>query len=261
MNPVIEESPLVHLGQTKKVTLPSGKQVTIRETNGEDDDIISRVADASDGSNILNFLASIIMTDHNLGRKPVVAEIAEYKANDKYYLVFKQRLMNHGPELEFEYTCQNPKCKKTHKYEEDLRELDGDLSDPEYKPKHIASVKKYPQGDKAEIEFITSSGKTIRYKILNSLLEKKQLDMPQNNLSKNTMLLAREIELFIKQEWVLQTYFGAFTSREMGEIRKHVTINDDAFDPHTEFECYHCKQPYSLPILSLPAFYYPADMI
>lgn len=256
MVPAKVDDPLIFIGKETKVTCPSGKVVSIRETNGEDDELLSSIADAQTGENVLKFLSNIITQDEDLKRKPLTSEVGEYLVNDKYYLLFKQRIINHGNEFQFEYKCQNSQCGKSTKYTEDLNELDGDLGDPEYKP-NLISVFKYPNGDKKELEFTTSSGKKVKYALLTSLLEYKKLGQAEGNNNKNTPLYEREIKLWNNNEWQLITQFRMFSSREMDQIRANVVANDKQFDPISEFKCKHCNTPYAIAVMAIPAFYYP----
>jgi hypothetical protein len=255
-------------GEKHTIYLPSGRVVIVRETNGDDDDTLSRLAD-SDGNSVFNFLANIVMHDQYLNKKPLVEDIMGWHASDKYYLLYKQRLINRGSKLEFQHECQNDKCptnqpsfldSKAITYEQDLNMYDGNLADADYKPKNSQPVK-YPKGKDLEYEFTISSKKRFKVSILTGLLEKIQLEQPVGSLSKNSILTARNLSVWDKSQWVPVKFFGAFSSRELSEVRGLVRDNDPLFDPMVSFNCQYCKQPYNVPLLAIPVFFWPEDMV
>lgn len=239
---------LIYKGELTTITLLSGREVVIRETNGEDDGILSRLKDASDGTNVHNFLAGIIEEDKSLGgKKPTAADIMDWLVNDKYYLLFKQRLINQGPEFLFRNKCQN--CKKENEFVEDLKVIDE-----EAKEKY-----KYPFKDKKEIEITTSRGHRIRIHLLDGFAEKEGLSVQSNETNnQNTSLIARHIELYDNNQWIRIFDFKRFPSKEMSEIRGFIKKNDTQFDPIVTFTC-SCGREYSAPLLFIPVFFYPEE--
>lgn len=258
---------LVFTGQEHEITLPTGRVITLRETNGDDDELLSRLKDAKSGDSVFNFLANITNMDSIVKKKPLVSDLMGWPVSDRYYALFKQRVINQGPLLKFDFICQTPDCptqrdgEKAQEFEYDLNEFDGDLSNSEYKPSLITQVKKYPLGSTKQIEFETSSKKKLRYKILDGILEKKTLDEPADNRHKNSHLYLRELEIFSGGSWILLTHFKMFPSREMSEIRRHVDDHDPFFQPSVKFTCPTCKTPYSIPLFDIPVFYWPEERI
>src|SRR6188768_357975 len=102
---------LIFTGQPHEITLPSGRLVRIRETNGDDDEILSTLKDARQGDSVFNFLANIILEDNTKPGKPsTVVDLLDWPVSDRYYLLFKQRIINQGHLLEFDFICQTPDC-------------------------------------------------------------------------------------------------------------------------------------------------------
>lgn len=246
-------------GKSMDLLLPSGKLVTVRECNGDDDDIISDQTNSEDGTNIHAFLSSIIIKDHDINKKPSVGEIAEWLENDIYGLLLKQRIFNHGPELKFTNTCQTPSCNKLEStYEENLKIFDADMGDHDFKPASD-QLRRYPLGSTKEVEFTTSSGKKLKYSILTATLDKKSLDLTR--VTKNSALLMRELHIDTKGNWVKVTHFAMFSTHEMAEIRSHIKKNDLIFDPQVTFSCPKCKTPYSVSLWRISSFFYPGEEI
>lgn len=240
--------------------------VTIRETNGEDDDILSNLGEILKGHHVNNFIANIVMEDKKLNRKPTVEDIIKWPTNNKNYVLFKQRLINHGNDLKFQHKCPNVNCKnyledKVQRLEDTIDKFDGNLADEKYVPKNSFSIRKYKPGNDVMVEFETSSNKKFRFKILTGELEQNELEIDEGSISRNTKLLIRELELFNKNSWSRLENFRSIPSREMKEVRQKVIDMDPTFDPIINFNCPSCKAPYQLPLFQIPNFYFPEDMI
>jgi hypothetical protein len=265
MKPVLPELS-IYKGQEHIIHQPSGRVVTIRETNGNDDETLSKLGDVNSGDNQFNFIADITLDDSSINGKPTIEDIMNWPTNDRYYLLFKQRIINHGVEVKFNHECPNPDCKdpmtgdrSASDYIQDLSEFDSDLKN--YKAPKKADPKQkiapYPSKE-AIVEMSTSSHKKLRYKILTGVLEKRALDMPQSDHSQNTRLLLRELETFIEGQWIRLTTFHAIPSKEMGEIRGNIERLDPIFDPAVKCTCPKCKLRFDVGLFTIPSFYFPA---
>jgi hypothetical protein len=250
------------IGKTTDIKLPSGRIVKIRETNGDDDELLSSLNASLDGSNTYNFLSAIILNDSFLGRRPMPDDIKEWHINDKYVLLFKQRIFNHGFELKFKSTCDNEKCLQENIFTEDLKQWDIDLDkvdkNTQYKSK---SIKPYPMGAAKEVEFVISSGKKLKYEILTGELEKDALEL--KDATKNSPLVIRRLKIENKGEWIRVSHFAGFSSKEMSEIRSNIKLNDEQFDPMVHFTCPNpqCGKQNSVSLFAMGAFFYPEEMI
>lgn len=244
-----------HLGKTEVIVLPSGRKLTIRESNGDDDAILSNMGNTVTGQNVYNFLANIIVQDPI---KPILTtDIVLWPLNDRNVLLFKARIMNYGHEFKFSHIDPEDADKREDGYTEDLKDLDGDLGDPNYTPKKNG-IFLYPKGNLEVIEFSISSKKKFRIKILNGILEKESLDVPEESLNRNSPLLQRHIEwVNDKGQWERIFKFNKFTSREMSEIREAVNTLDPQFNPTVIFTNRYTKKLFRVPLMSIPTFFFP----
>lgn len=245
---------MTNFGQDTAVTVPSGKVWTIRETNGEDDAILSKLGDTLKGKNIYNFLSSIIVS-------PVQtpAQVAEWFINDIYYLLFKQRIINQGAEFIFPHVDPEDTKNRKVEYTEDLNEIDADLSDVNY----IGGdnkVSRYitPELDHLEYESNISKSR-YRIKRFTGLMEEREIDTPQTELTKNTILISREISELVNGQWLRLTSFRKVPSREMAELRAWVKKVDTKFNPMVYFTNKFTNNKFEVPLFSLPTFYYPEE--
>lgn len=251
-----QELEVIFKGKEESITLPTGNILLIRELNGEDEEIISSESLSENGDNIYQFLAGIIIKDKDLGRKPTPEDIKKYPINDKYYLLFKQRIINHGYDMQFSSICSTPSCnEQKNDYDQNLKEFDGDLSDPKYIPENHKHIQKYPLGKTREVEFTLNSGKKLKYSILDGNLEYAALELKDQ--TKNAPLKIRNLMIDNHGSWIKITNFKAFSVKEMGEIRGHVTKSDSQFDPIVNYSCPKCKRNYFKSLFALPTFFYP----
>lgn len=257
--PKVAESQ-IFTGEEHEVHLPSSKVVVIRESNGEDDGILSRVKDSSDNTNILNYLSSIIVEDRDIKKKPAPSDILEWLSNDKWYLLLKQRIINLGPDFVVINTCGNPKCKTKTEYLEDLSEIDGDLSQKDYKAKGI-QVYKYEFGDKKTLEYTTTRKNAFQFDLMTGIGERKLLDVPDNDRDLNQVLLARNIRFYLGGKWIPLFDFRRFPSKEMNELRGYVMKQDKMFEPRVTFDCPKCSLHQEAIIFNIPVFFYPGAEI
>jgi len=253
------------LGLTLEISMPSGFTVTIREQNGEDDDILSNMSNT--GTTALHtFLAGIIIENDSIdkGKYTTPNDIKKWKLKDKYYLTLKSRLHSLGNELEFNYICKASTCSHKAEYEEDLSEYDQDLGqaikkvgDMGYKPNAITP---YPNKLETHRTLELASKQIIKYKYLDGIGENKVLDMPQNTLTKNAELIARSIQLKLTDDkWQTIENFKLFTAREMREIRSDIKKNDAQFEMFTEIKCPKCGDIENTPLISFQGFFFPED--
>jgi hypothetical protein len=231
--------------------LPSTKKVRIRENNGEDEGILSTIGGAVSGESTYSYISNIIVKDYDAPEKSsiLVDDIKKWKINDKYYLLFKQRIINLGNDLVFEFNCINNTCveNKTQlsKYNEDLSKID-----------ELAEHLNYPGEKQDEFEFMVDNFK-LRFQVMNGEMELGFQTLQDRLKNRNSNLIARKLSLFHENEWIPLTSFHMFSSKQMGIIRGTIQKYDKGFSPTTDFNCPHCNTPYSIPVLSLPTFFFP----
>lgn len=247
-------------GKTLSLVLPSGRKVTIRETNGDDEELLSSLESAQDGSNMYNFLSAIIVSKNENDEKIMPEDLQKWLINDRIVLMYKSRIFNHGYDLRFRATCQEEKCQHEDTYFQDLKIWDNDLSMPE-KNTSLKAIRRYPQGDKREIEFVISSGKKLKYTLVNGVLEKAALEL--KDMTQNSPLIIRELQVENKGAWLPVKHFAGFGSKEMMEIRTNIRTNDKQFDPMVNFTCANpvCRKDYSVSLFSIGNFFYPEETI
>lgn len=251
-----------YTGKELEVTLPSGFAVTIREQNGNDDDILSNVANATTGVSFAKFLAEIIIKDHRTGHRINFEKILDWKVNDLYYLILASRVHSLGAEVEFRVLCSTPTCKRTTRFEEDLTHFLSDFSRTNPKEGEDGYFKyraiPYPHGADVDVIKELSTGKKIKFNYLTVIGENEYLKSNAETLSTNKQLLVRNIALGTEgNQWIPLANFGIFSPREMMEIRTAVKNEDIEWEPIMECICPHCKLQQNISVVQQPDFFYP----
>ena len=255
-------------GKVEKFKSPSGYYFTIREQTGDDEDIISRMKDAKDGSSVNKFVSAIVVdNDYTDNSRLTESQVESLKLNDKYYILLKSRILSLGSDLTYTHKCGNTLCEKENDYEEDLNNFDCDLElvdtnmiDDKYPG---IRVKPYKYGKDEFRELVLDSGKKLRYRYLDGKGEKRIINLNKDNITINQPLLSRDLSLFKDDsssgsgQWVKIQRFDVFTSKEMQVIRRDVMENDKQFTIDSEVTCPHCNHKEVISLILLPAFFFP----
>lgn len=238
---------LINNIETKEVALPTGRVFVIREQNGNDEDVISKVGDSKNNTAIAKFLAGIIVEP-----KTSWQQVMLWPSQDKYVLLLESRIFNLGETLSFKHTFQD---EFEESFEEDLSIYRVGNEENKYAPK------KYPNGDLREIEFTTSRGKLIKYTLLNSEGEAYNMNKPEGSISRNDIFRARFLSVkdnSQKSGWKVVDKFYDFKPIELAEIRKNILENDPSFDMLMELQ--HPQKPNVkelVPMIQYTEFFFP----
>lgn len=246
-------------------TLASGRVISLRESNGEDEGVLSNYGDSESGRNIPGYLARVIVDEKDGWRNPyTTADIMLWGINDKYHAMLISRIHSLGSEMRFKWEFDDDRDKFP-TLVEDLSLYDWDFSKgappKEGEPGFFYErIKPYPMGMQEKIELMLSSKKQVRYTILNSIGEKKALDKDQASLNRNDMFLLRNLEWRNEQDmWQPIENFNIFSSREMAEMRRDVEKNDPTFTMRMELKSPLGKLSY-IPIIKVSDFFFPGEI-
>jgi len=246
-----------------EVFMPTGQTYTIRETNGEDDDIMSKVANHKDNTAIATFLSRIIVSE-----KVTPEQILDWPIANKYYLLLKSRIHSLGNILKFKYDWNVPGTDETQtfEYEEDLNKYDAPLkdimaaTDPSIELKKLTpiQIRPYTFPNTLEIEHTLTTGQKIMFTRLNSHGERKAADKPVEETTINDKLRLRDLKVLTTEHgWIKVENFKGFSGKEMVEIRKFVEENEVSFEMPMKIENPNTKQVTYAPLISLTDFFYP----
>lgn len=264
---------LIYLGPELTFTQPSSRIITIREYNAADEDIMSKKGNINDGASVHNFIASVVVKDNTTGTRPTVEDIEKWGIKDKYYTLLKIRIHTLGNKMKFHHACNNAKCdfvtEQASPWVEDLNDFDWDLNltkppkdtEPGYNKKLSNYViTKYAQGLALEVTVTLSSGKILKYNILDSNGEKFILSIPDNLQVKSDGLRARNLQLYHKNEWLPIKSFSLFSAKDSLELWDSIMANDNAFMVVSEITCPKCQMRELLNLMTHPSFFAQAGI-
>jgi len=260
-----EEAQTIAFGKTKTVIVPSGRQFVLRETNGEDDDILSNSETGRDQSNVDYYLARVVIKEITDNKEiPFSFDKArKLLKNDRTALLLHIRIHNLGAIVKFSFDFgMDPKTGGEFNYVEDISQyihdytkdfpLQGEEGYFKYK------IPPYPEDAYSLFELSLQSGKRVRMGLMNG--EGQSYIMNQEFVSKNTDFKARNLEIDIEGKWVKVENFAMFSSRDMVELRAWEKEIDPKYLPITEIEHPHTKQLIEFNMLNSPDFFYPVEI-
>lgn len=256
--------------QTFKVTLPSGFYVEIREMNGEDDNILTNKKAKEEVQHLNNFIAAIVV-DTNLPvatNGKITREAAkDILLRDKYSIVFWARIYSIGEDINFDYKWDmGTPAERVISYTDNLKDYVWDFETPipkkgeeGYQPNR---AKPYPKDAYDKVLFTTTSGKQLRYHLLNSHSEKILAKAIIGGTYSQTLdLIARGLEYCTEAgEWIKVQNFSMFSKRDMTELYKVVGLHDEPFYAFTEVENDATGDKVEISLLQLTDFFFPQEM-
>lgn len=234
---------------------PDGTTITIRERNGEDEDILSRSKNSQDGSAFTKFLQRIIV-DRD-GQGPLShAQLMSMKVRVKYFILLKSRIQSLGSEMIFKHRFQSG---EEIEFTEDLSKFDFD-----YENQELHEIEKHHAapflntGD--SFDFTISSGRECRLSYLTSSVEIEQLQRDQEQATLNDNLRVRKFRVKDKEgAWIPVNNFASLTSRELREIRKELIKNDPDFILQTEVKNPKNNTVEEVSLFLYTDFFFPLD--
>lgn len=254
---------------TSSFYTPSRFKVTVREQNGADDDILTKMKDNKDGTAMHKYIAQII-TECEGYTKPLTSEdIAKWKVRDKYYVVYKSRRFSLGDELTFDHLFEGDII--PHNFTEDLGKYDWDFSkdknpktkgedgyDPNIFQPYPLEVKEYAP-ELTLVRRSTQNEWKIRYKYLTGVAEREALGMNIEEMAINDKLRLREIELSrTSNAWQSIEVFDMLSADEMRQIRTHLALHDPDFNMTTEVKNPLTGAKEKPGIMQVDGFFFPA---
>lgn len=247
---------------------PSGISYTIREQNGQDEEVLTNVGAANRFMNINNFLQGIIVESSVKPGKYTMDEILNIPLLDRQCILIQSRIFSLGNTLEFTYDWQGKDGKaRKEEYELELSDylLDYSKRDSITEEELLAkpdAIPFYPtpiQDLNALLTFTLASGKNIRFHILNGHSELYIMTLDQNNATRNTDLFARGLELQVEGKWEKVSNFSLFSTKDMRELRKLVNANDPQANLNTDVEDPVTGVKDLVNIMGVPTFFFPEE--
>lgn len=249
------------LNRNFRFIAPSGATYTIREQNGEDDDILSNPVTSTNLMNLSYFISSLIVEQNFYPNKKTISpeDALNLPSNDRYAILLNSRIHSIGNLLEFTHNWGGSLGEVC--YELDLNEFlfnksIEDITEEELQSKPEA-IPLYPQNKFKDLEF-SIGNKVFLFDILTGAGEQYQLELPLEKRTANQKLISRNLRLISdtgNPEKI--SNFRMFSRSEMNEIRKYIAECDPLFTGMTKI--YHPSDKSittEVNILGLPNFFW-----
>lgn len=241
---------------------PSGASYTIREQNGEDDDILSNPVTSSNLMNLSHFISAIVVGQTFYpGKNTLSAEDAlKLPSNDRYAILINSRIHSIGANLEFTYDWGKDLGGEVG-YEIDLNELVfnkpiEEVTDEELNQKPEA-IPLYPVKQFKDI-IINVDGKELCFDLLTGEGEQYLIELPFEKKTKNQVLISRNLRMKVNNSWEKVYNFRLFTKNQMATLRKSILANDPLFSGNIKIE--NPSNPSlvtQVNVMGLPNFFWP----
>lgn len=260
---------------TLTFTAPSGHTYTIREQNGQDEEVLTKVSDVKNIMNITKFIQGLILSS---SRKPdsrglTVDEVLALPVLDRYAIIFQARIFSIGEILEFTYDWhrEDGSVDKL-EFEQDLNDfllpydriLNKDIEEEEFKAlldQKPDAIPMYPvPGQEKGIELTLESGKRIKFDLLDGNAERYAVRLSDEQNTRNAEFLARNLRLEVEGNWDKVQNFSLFSRKDMMEMRRYIRAVDPTFQATTDLTHPTTGETIKYPILGNPAFFFPEDV-
>lgn len=228
------------------------KTVVIREMTGEDEDILTLVADQKDGLSVAKFISNVTMQAHSID------EIQSWRIRDKYLIMLEVVRLSYGDE--FAFTYQWPDGYKAD-YETNLGEyaLDSNSDNSEKAflyPEEVNSTKLIVTQEKVEFK-LDDYPEKMGFKFLTGELEALSLLVPEGNVSLNDELRNREFYIISNGNPIRVNNFRIFKSKTMAKIRSKIEEFDKGWNALITITHPKTRETKKVSLFSLTDFFFP----
>lgn len=257
--------------QVTTFTAPSGHTYTIREQNGQDEEILSNLREINNLMNLTNFLQAIILKSSRKASKFTIQEVLDLPILDRYAILIQSRIFSIGETLEFKYRWPvSDGVANEVEYEQDLNEFLLPYDEiPNMDPEKLAAcleahpeaIPIYPkQGQEKGIVMNLNSGKRIKFDLLDGNSERYMGKLTEATLTRNSEFIARNLCLEVEGKWDPVSNFSLFSVKDMYEMRRIINNIDPLFIPCTKIANPLNGEQQSFNILTTSNFFFPEDV-
>lgn len=228
--------------------LPSGREVTLCESNAEFEAILTRESFRLENSHIKNYIAALSGVNVEIIKKWPIADI--------YTAFVYSRIMNYGPELIFKWKFSEDKTDAPPtEFIENLNIFVNGGS---------KAARNYPLGDKLTRTVVTESGKIYRYSILTGegedlIVQKERGDISLLDIFKSRFL-EQNIGTAEQEDWIILENYKVVSIKDSKELRADIMKYDPVFDLTIDIKSADGKYRESIALLNIPDFLVPSGI-
>lgn len=231
--------------QTETVTLPSGREATIREMTGEDEDILTNEKLVKAGRAQNQLIGNLLVKLD--GKKPIGQDVQDMWSADRAAVLLHARLLTFGAEFDSETECSNDDCKA--KISVHVDDLLHDLP--------FTSLEGEPEHD-----VILPSGKTALMRPMRGSDETRLLAARQKGELVTELLFSRIIEIEgidPKNRNELRQWLKAAPLRDRRALREALETHEFGYQTQIDVTCPICNTDQKVDVMSMSGFFFPGS--
>lgn len=236
--------------RTKQITLSNGAQITIREQNGNDEDIISSKSSALDPLAYSRYISAVVVGPTILSEE----EANKLSSRDRVRILIETRILSFGSILEFKF--------KGYQLSFNLREF---LETEDGEVPHKYFITPTPATNSVDslgtpVHEFENEGSTYRFYPYcghSEVLLTNLLASNNNVIRENDILRVRKLSLKVgENKFKVISDFKLLNSRSLRGIKSQVEALDPEWAPLISLPIAEGNQ--EVPVIYIPEFFFPA---
>ncbi len=222
----------------QEITLPSGRTVTVLETTGEAERLLSSLQQNRDLSIINRFLSLVTENLDGKSGHPSIEDFNGMLTGDRTFILLKSRLLTHGHEVRFNLDCASCGAKSEH--EIDLNEC-------------LDTLEAYPSGDQRSFSVPIGPGK-VHFELSTGETELRiaRIKNPEINTKLRCMKIWEETD-----QGKIPVNLDVFKSSWIAELRRAVRNAECKLDTTVRIKCPECGTMVTADIMGNLDFLFP----
>lgn len=227
----------------KEVTLPSGRRVTVLETTGREEKILSQLGNVDRYDKINEYLAGVT---EGLDGKEGRAEPSAFEpmlTGDRTYILMCARVLTHGPVLTHTLECESVSCGQSSEHEISIQDM-------------IDQVQPYPDGDRREFSVKLDAG-VLYFDMPTGKTERKIAHLPDPDL--NSKYRCINLWEIVEGRGKLPVEFDNLKSKHINALRKELKSHECRIDTVVTVECPYCHLKSTFDSVGVRGFLFPGS--
>ena len=226
--------------EKSRITLPSGRKITVLETTGREEKILSRMRDRSKvAETILEYLVSVTEDLDDQKGKISPVQFEEMLVGDRIFILLHARVLTHGSMVRHKHPC--PECGSQSEHEIDTQPV-------------IDAMKPYPGGDQREFSLDLGGG-VLHYELPNGRHEAKIAK--QKDLDINSKL--RFLRMWeVTSQGNFPVSLDSLKSKQIAALRQDLRSHECLIDTLVELTCPQCDRVSTVDIVGMSDFLFPS---
>lgn len=224
--------------EERRIVLPSGRKITVLETTGADESVLSKAIKNNLAQGVNKFLSRVSKDLDEKEGSVAESEFRSMLTGDRIAALIHTRMLTHGSLFPYALKCTN--CTHVTDFEIDLQAI-------------VAEIKSYPHGDAREF-FVDIDGHKLFFKLPDGATEEKIEQNQDLDINKklNAMYLWEETE-----NGRLPVLVDNLRSSHIAKLRKKIKEVDCDMETIAHLNCSKCGTRHVANVVGDISFLFP----